>query len=121
MVTGGVFFGIYDDAALLAAAGTHLLSRREGVSTIGNVYIRRDHRGRGLGRTVVDAVLRALHSIGTAGIETVGLNVRVDNHAAPHLYESLGFVRHCQFFEALATRDASRHPDTAGSGTGHAT
>jgi GNAT superfamily N-acetyltransferase len=113
MVTNGVFFGIYDDATLLAAAGTHLLSRREGVSTIGNVYTRRDQRGRGLGRTVVGAVLRALADIGTADIGTVGLNVRVDNHAALHVYESLGFVRHCQFFEALATTDASRPPDTA--------
>ena len=38
MVADGVFFGIYEDAALLAAAGTHLLSRGERVSTIGNVY-----------------------------------------------------------------------------------
>jgi GNAT superfamily N-acetyltransferase len=114
MVTDGVSFGIYDNAALLAAAGTHLLSRREHVATIGNVYTRRDQRGRGLGRTVVSAVLQAL-----AGIETVGLNVRVDNHAAVHLYESLGFVRHCQFVEALATGDAVRGQDTTGSGVGH--
>jgi ribosomal-protein-alanine N-acetyltransferase len=114
MVTDGVFFGIYDDAALLAAAGTHLLSSREGVSTIGNVYTRRDQRGRGLGRTVVSAVLQAL-----TGIETVGLNVRVDNDAALHLYESLGFVRHCQFVEGLATGDVTRHPAAAGSGVGH--
>lgn len=112
MVADGVFFGIYEDAALLAAAGTHLLSRGERVSTIGNVYTRREQRGRGLGRTVVSAVLRAL-----AGIETVGLNVRVDNHAATQLYESLGFVRHCQFVEALATG----HLEEADSGPGDRT
>ena len=38
-----------------------------------------------------------------AGITTVGLNVRADNDAAIRVYESLGFVRHCDFREALAT------------------
>jgi ribosomal protein S18 acetylase RimI-like enzyme len=36
-----------------------------------------------------------------AGIETVGLNVRADNSAAIHLYGSLGFARHCEFYEAI--------------------
>ena len=100
MVTDGVFFGIYADEALVAAAGTHLLSRRERVATIGNVYTRRDVRGRGLGRIATSAVLEAL-----ADIDTIGLNVRVDNYAAIRVYESLGFVRHCPFYEALATRN----------------
>jgi ribosomal protein S18 acetylase RimI-like enzyme len=39
------------------------------------------------------------------GIETVGLNVRADNDAAIRVYESLGFVRHCQFYEAVAHAD----------------
>lgn len=38
-----------------------------------------------------------------AGIETIGLNVRADNDAAIGVYESLGFVKHCEFHEALAT------------------
>jgi ribosomal protein S18 acetylase RimI-like enzyme len=91
-----VFHGVRDGDALLAAAGTHLLSREEGVASIGNVYTRRDRRGLGLGRRVVSAVLGDL-----SGLETIGLNVRADNAAAIHLYESLGFRRHCEFFEAL--------------------
>ncbi len=98
MVSDGEFFGVCEGPALVAAAGTHLLSREEGAAAIGNVYTRRDRRGRGLGRVVTGAVLDAL-----AGIETIGLNVRTDNEAALRLYESLGFVRHCQFYEALAT------------------
>ena len=102
MVTDGVFHGIYQGPALVAAAGTHLVAREEGAATIGNVYVRRDHRGRGLGRLVTSAVLGEL-----AGVATIGLNVRTDNEAALHLYESLGFARHCGFYEALATPIAS--------------
>src|SRR6188768_1784223 len=42
MVTDGVFFGVYEGAELIAAAGTHLVSRDEGAAAIGNVYVRRD-------------------------------------------------------------------------------
>jgi ribosomal protein S18 acetylase RimI-like enzyme len=97
MVADGVFHGIYEGTALVAAAGTHVLAREEGAAAIGNVYTRHDRRGRGFGRLVTTAVLGEL-----SGIETIGLNVRADNVAALHLYESLGFVRHCQFYEALA-------------------
>ena len=98
MVTDGVFFGVYEEGALVAAAGTHLVSPKEGAAAIGNVYTRRDRRARGLGRAVTAAVMGEL-----AGIETVGLNVRADNDAAIRVYESLGFERHCEFNEALAT------------------
>jgi ribosomal protein S18 acetylase RimI-like enzyme len=98
MVADGVFHGIYEGTELVAAAGTHVVAREEGAAAIGNVYVRRDCRGRGLGRLVTTAVLGEL-----AGVETIGLNVRADNGAALHLYESLGFARHCEFYEALAT------------------
>lgn len=98
MVDEGAFFGVYEGARLVAAAGTHLLAREEDVAAIGNVYTLRACRGRGLGRVVTAAVVEAL-----AGITTIGLNVRADNLAAIRIYESLGFVRHCPFFEGLAT------------------
>lgn len=98
MVTDGVFFGVYEGDALVAAAGTHLYAPEEHAVAIGNIYTKRDRRGRGLGRAVTSAVLEAVKDSGT-----VGLNVRANNHAAIHLYESLGFVRHCPFFEGLAT------------------
>jgi ribosomal protein S18 acetylase RimI-like enzyme len=97
MVTDGVFHGIYEGAMLVAAAGTHVVARDEGAAAMGNIYTRRDRRGRGLGRLVTRAVLGEL-----SGVETIGLNVRADNEAALHLYESLGFARHCQFYEAIA-------------------
>jgi ribosomal protein S18 acetylase RimI-like enzyme len=98
MLADGVFHGIFEGTALVAAAGTHLVAREEGAAAIGNVYTRHDRRGRGLARLATSAVLGEL-----ASVETIGLNVRADNDVALHLYESLGFVRHCQFYEALAS------------------
>ena len=98
MVSSGVFFGFYEERQLVAAAGTHLLAREEGAAAIGNVYTRRTCRGRGLSRLVTGAVIASLDGIGT-----VGLNVRADNDAAIRVYQSLGFVRHCAFYEGLAT------------------
>ncbi len=97
MVSDGVFCGVYEGADLIAASGTHLVSRDEGAAAIGNVYVRRDRRGKGLSRVTTAAVLHELR-----GIETIGLNVRADNAAAIRVYESLGFVTHCEFREALA-------------------
>jgi ribosomal protein S18 acetylase RimI-like enzyme len=98
MVTDGVFFGLYENGELTAAAGTHLVARDEGAAAIGNVYTRRDCRGRGRGRLVTSAVVREL-----SGIETIALNVRADNHAAIRVYQSLGFSQQCEFYEGLAT------------------
>lgn len=100
MVTDGVFFGIYESGDLVAAAGTHLVARDESAAAIGNVYTRRDRRGRGYGRLATSAVLHDLREL-----KTVGLNVRADNAPAIRVYESLGFVRHCEFYEGLATRE----------------
>jgi ribosomal protein S18 acetylase RimI-like enzyme len=97
MVTDGVFFGVYEDRELTAVAGTHLVARDEGAAAIGNVYARRDRRGRGLGKLVTAAVINELRDL-----ETIGLNVREDNAAAIRVYESLGFVKHCDFREGLA-------------------
>ena len=98
MVPDGVFFGVYKGDQLVAAAGTHLYAPAEGAAAIGNVYTHRAWRGRGLSKVVTCAVLSEL-----AALETVGLNVRMDNAAAIRVYESLGFRKHCEFFEALAT------------------
>ncbi len=99
MVEAGIFYGVFDGARLAAAAGTHLYAPQEGAAAIGNVYTRRSARGRGLGKQVTCAVLKDL-----AGLQTVGLNVRDGNIAAIKVYESLGFRKHCDFFEALAVR-----------------
>lgn len=98
MVKEGVFFGVYEGPDLIAAAGTHLFAPDEHAAAIGNVYTRRDRRGRGLSRSVTKAVLHRLRHL-----KTVGLNVREDNVPAIRVYESLGFVKHCDFREAVAS------------------
>lgn len=99
MVAEGVFFGVFQGADLISVAGTHLYAPAEGAAAMGNVYTRRDQRGRGWGRIATCAALRAL-----SALETVGLNVRAGNAPAIRVYESLGFQKHCEFVEALATR-----------------
>ena len=98
MVADGVFYGVFEREVLVAVAGTHLVSRDEGIAAIGNVYTRRDRRGRGYSRLAMSAVLNAIRDL-----ETVGLNVRDGNAAAIRVYESLGFATHGDFREALAT------------------
>ncbi len=95
----GVFFGVWEGDRLAAAAGTHLVVPAEGVAAIGNVYTRRDRRGRGLGESVMKAVTRDLLRL---KLRTIALNVEQRNAAAIRLYERLGFVRYCAFHEALA-------------------
>ena len=97
MIADGVFYGVYEAEVLTAVAGTHLVSREEGAAALGNIYTRRDRRGRGLARVVTSAVLHELQDV-----ETIGLNVRADNAAALAVYAALGFARHRPFYEAVA-------------------
>jgi ribosomal protein S18 acetylase RimI-like enzyme len=101
MLAEGVYFGVREGGDLVAAAGTHLVVPGEGVAAIGNVYTRRDRRGRGLGSGVTGAVAAELVR---RGLRTVALNVSQDNTAAIRVYERLGFARYCDFTEGLAVR-----------------
>jgi ribosomal protein S18 acetylase RimI-like enzyme len=101
MVEQGVFFGVREGKALVAAAGTHLYASAESVGTVGNVYTRRDRRGRGLAKLVTQAVAAKLLEM---GLQTIVLNVAQPNSAAIRVYESLGFVRYCAFYEGLASK-----------------
>jgi RimJ/RimL family protein N-acetyltransferase len=90
----------------VAAAGTHIYSRREGVGVIGNVYTRPDFRGRGLGTQVTGAV--ATHLLQRC--ELIVLNVDPANHAARHVYKQLGFHEAGSLIEAMSTRRAAYSP-----------
>jgi len=100
-VLEGVFYGIAENEDLIAVAGTHLVSEREQVAALGNVYTRRDRRELGLAAQTTTAVVANL--VGR-GIRTIALNVRQQNPQAIRLYERLGFRKHCEFREGIASR-----------------
>jgi RimJ/RimL family protein N-acetyltransferase len=99
LVEKGLFFGVREGGELAAVAGMHVVSPEEGVAAIGNVYTRRDRRGRGLAGALTSAVAGELFRM---GVRTVGLNVARDNAAAIRVYERLGFVVYCDFIEGPA-------------------
>jgi ribosomal protein S18 acetylase RimI-like enzyme len=101
MLRHGVYYGIREGAAIVAAAGTHVLAEQESVAAIGNVYTRRDRRGRGFGAQVSGAVTAALLRL---GVRTVALNVDESNAAAMRIYERLGFARYCEYREGVAAQ-----------------
>jgi ribosomal protein S18 acetylase RimI-like enzyme len=99
LVAEGAFFGIWEGAELVAAAGTHLVSEKLSVGAVGCVYVRRDRRGRGLARAVTQAVTAHLLA---RGLQTIALNVKQNNAPAIHVYETLGYERYCAFYEGTA-------------------
>jgi ribosomal protein S18 acetylase RimI-like enzyme len=101
MLAEGVYFGAWQGHDLVSAAGTHLVVPQEDVAAVGNVYTRRDWRGRGLAVRLTGAVVAELL---LRGLRTVALNVNQDNHVARRVYERLGFARYCDFIEGLAVR-----------------
>jgi ribosomal protein S18 acetylase RimI-like enzyme len=101
MLKTGVFFGIREGDELVAAAGTHLVVPAEGVGAIGNVYTRRDRRGRGMAARVTSAVAGELLRM---ELRTVALNVSQANSSAYRVYEKIGFRCYCSFYEGLAIR-----------------
>jgi GNAT superfamily N-acetyltransferase len=103
MLAQGVFYGIWEGEALIAAAGTHLVVPEETVAAIGNVYTRRDRRGRGLAAQTTGAVAAALLAH-KPPLNPIALNVNQANPAAVAVYERLGFRRYAPFYEGLARR-----------------
>lgn len=110
MLDEGVFFGVREAGELVAAAGTHLVAPAEGVAAVGNVYTRRDRRSRGLAARSASAVVGELLRM---NLTTIALNVSRKNDTAIRVYERLGFLRYCDYYEGLAGRWA--RPSHAGS------
>ncbi len=102
-VIQGTFYGFDMGGQLIAVAGTHIISVAQSVAAVGNVMTHPDYRGRGYATLATYAVCQELVQ---RAIETIVLNVREDNIPAIRIYEKLGFVRHCLFYEC----DIQRSP-----------
>jgi ribosomal protein S18 acetylase RimI-like enzyme len=102
-VANGVYHGIRMNGRLVAAAGTHVISREMGLAAVGNVMTHRDFRGRGFAKIVTGAVTRELLRY----CDQVVLNVRSDNPPALAAYRALGYREHTRFEERLVHRRGS--------------
>jgi GNAT superfamily N-acetyltransferase len=87
MLGANPFYGVWDGSRLVAAAGTHVASRRYGVAAVGAVITRPSHRGRGLATVATAALCESL----VEEFATIGLNVEESNVAARRVYGRLGF------------------------------
>ena len=74
------------DGEIAGYAGTHIVIDESHVT---NLCIRPAYRGRGFGRTLMEALMEASRR---EGAEAVTLEVRVSNRPALRLYLSLGFT-----------------------------
>ncbi|MBV9834525.1 MAG: GNAT family N-acetyltransferase [Alphaproteobacteria bacterium] len=83
-------FGAFRGSALLGMAGyrTQVGPKREHKGYLWGMYVRSAARGLGVGKQLVEAVLR--HARGR--VELVQLSVVSDNETAQRLYRSCGFV-----------------------------
>ena len=106
-IAEGVYYGIRVNGRLVAAAGTHVISRQARLAVVGNVLTHTDHRGRGYAQAVTSAVTAELLRY----CDEVVLNVRSDNPPAIQAYSRLGFIEHARFEERLVRRLASPWAD----------
>ncbi len=86
--------GAFDDTALIGVVG---FIRHTGVKTkhrgdIWGMYVHPDWRGQGIGRQLMEAMLKRIDVL--PGLRWVRLGVADGNSAAEKLYQSLGFQRY---------------------------
>ena len=105
-IAEGVYFGFRVGGRLVAAAGTHVLSRQARIGVVGNVMTASEYRGRGYAKATTGAVTAEL----LRSCDLVVLNVRADNPPALAAYRALGYTEHVRFEERLVHRLESPWP-----------
>lgn len=107
-IDSGVYRGVVRDGRLVAAAGTHVVSRHEGVAVVGNVFTHPSYRGHGYATAATSAVTETLLEY----CDHVVLTVDPNNTPAVAAYARLGYREVCHLVEASAAR---RDPSGVGS------
>ena len=97
----GVYFGIFEDGRLVSIAGTHVVSREEGVAVVGNVFTHPRCRGRGYATAATSAVTPARL---LERCPLVVLTVEEGNEPALQVYQKLGYTHHCSLHESPLIR-----------------
>ncbi|HEX2398607.1 MAG TPA: GNAT family N-acetyltransferase [Mycobacterium sp.] len=99
-IASGVYYGVRVNGRLVAAAGTHVISREARLAAVGNVMTAPDFRGKGFAKLATSAVTSELLGY----CDEVVLNVRSDNPPAIAAYTAIGYKEHNRFEERLAHR-----------------
>ncbi|HEX2194125.1 MAG TPA: GNAT family N-acetyltransferase [Candidatus Limnocylindria bacterium] len=87
VVEDGVYYGVRVGGRLVSAAGTHVISQREGIAVVGNVMTHVDYRGHDFAKMVTSAVTADL----LQRVGDVVLNVHAENEPAVAAYRRLGY------------------------------
>jgi GNAT superfamily N-acetyltransferase len=99
-MTDGVYYGVFENGDLISIAGTHVVSRNEGVAVVGNVFTHPRHRGKGHATLATSAVTKELLQF----CELVVLTVEAQNDAAVRVYTRLGYKSVCNLHETPLIR-----------------
>lgn len=102
-IADGVYYGLRVRGRIIAAAGTHIVSRDARLAVVGNVMTAPEFRGRGYAKAVTAAVTAELLDF----CDDVVLNVRADNPPALNAYRRIGYAEHTRYEERLARRTGS--------------
>lgn len=96
----GVYCGIELDGRIVSIAGTHVVSRAEGVAVVGNVFTHPRYRGGGLATEVTSAVTQEVLDY----CDLVVLTVEEQNSPALNIYLKLGYETECVLHETPLIR-----------------
>ena len=99
-IDDSVYFGVERDGALIAVAGTHVISHASAIAVLGNVYTHPHYRGQRFAQCTTAAVTEQLLGF----VRDVVLSVDPTNAAAVRAYERLGYKEAVRLIEGAATR-----------------
>jgi ribosomal protein S18 acetylase RimI-like enzyme len=99
-IDDSVYFGVERDGALVAVAGTHVISNASAIAVVGNVYTHPRYRNQHMAQATTSAVTEQLLKF----CREVVLSVDPTNTPAVRSYERLGYSEVERLIEGAAMR-----------------